>query len=60
MSVTPVPGPPPLPEVDHPVVAEALRRVADLDERPLGEHHDRLSQAHEVLHTVLHPEPGAR
>ena len=57
------PGPLPTaaapPDVDHPGVAEALRQVADLDAVPLDEHHDRLSRAHEVLHGVLHPDPGA-
>jgi len=48
------------PVVDHPVVAAALREVADLDDRPLPEHHDRLSRAHEVLHGVLHPEQDPR
>jgi hypothetical protein len=60
MTASPVPGPPSVPPVEHPVVAEALQQVADLDERPLSEHHDRLSRAHEVLHAVLHPEPDAR
>jgi hypothetical protein len=55
----PLPPAPTLPEADHPQVAEALRQVADLDDRPLAEHHDRLSRAHEVLHGVLHPDPGA-
>ena len=46
------------PEVDHPVIAEALQEVADLDDRPLAEHQSRLSRVHEVLHGVLHPDPG--
>ena len=61
MSVQPgpaVPGPPPA--VDHPAITEALQQVADLEDRPLAEHHARLSRVHEVLHEVLHPEPGPR
>lgn len=55
----PLPAAPLPPDVDHAGVAEALQQVADLDSVPLAEHHDRLSRAHEVLHGVLHPEPGA-
>jgi hypothetical protein len=50
----------PPPEVDHPAIAEALGEVADLDDRPLAEHQSRLSRVHEVLHDVLHPDPGPR
>ena len=53
-------GPTPPPDVDHPAIAEALQGVAHLDARPLAEHQSRLSRAHEVLHDVLHPEPGPR
>ncbi len=66
MSEAPRPGPRPRstdggpPAVEHPEVAAALDQVADLDDRPLAEHHDRLSRVHEVLHGVLHPEPGPR
>ncbi|MFL6026852.1 MAG: hypothetical protein ACJ72G_14035 [Friedmanniella sp.] len=48
------------PEVDHPAIAAALTEVADLDDRPLAEHQARLSRVHEVLHDVLHPDPGPR
>jgi hypothetical protein len=56
----PVAGTTPPPDVDHPAIAEALREVADLDDRPLAEHQARLSRVHEVLHDVLHPDPGPR
>ena len=42
-------------EVEHPALAAALQEVAGLDDRPLAEHHERLSRAHEALHAVLHP-----
>ena len=61
MSMDPRPSPPPVPpEVDHPDIAAALQQVADLDDRPLTEHQERLSRVHEVLHDVLHPDPGSR
>jgi hypothetical protein len=53
-------GPLSPPTVDHPEVAEALRLVADLEDRPLSEHHERLSRAHEGLHGVLHPDTPVR
>ena len=34
-------------------VDDALLGVADLGSAPLGEHHDRLAKAHEVLQAVL-------
>lgn len=43
------------PAVDHPAVAAALQEIADLDARPLAEHHERISSVHEVLHAALHP-----
>ncbi|SDS27012.1 hypothetical protein SAMN04488543_1405 [Friedmanniella luteola] len=54
------PAAPTPPAVDHPDVAAALRLVADLDDQPLDQHHERLSRVHEVLHGVLHPGPPAR
>ena len=60
MTEAPAPPAPAPPAVDHPEVAEALRRVADLDDQPLEIHHERLSRAHEVLHAVLQPGPPAR
>ena len=60
MSEPTVPATPPPPAVDNPEVAAALRLVADLDDQPLGVHHERLSRVHEVLHGVLHPDPPAR
>ena len=41
------------PSTGLPAVDDALARLADLDEQPVGEHHDRLSSAHEVLHDAL-------
>ena len=55
MTEATAPPAPVLPAVDHPVVAEALRLVADLDDQPLEIHHERLSRVHEVLHAVLQP-----
>ena len=40
---------------EHPALAAALQEVADLDDRPLAEHHERLSRAHEALQAVLDP-----
>ncbi|MDN5762033.1 MAG: hypothetical protein L0H41_06940 [Microlunatus sp.] len=37
-----------LPEAD-----DALRRVAELSQRPVGEHPDVLAAAHEALHIAL-------
>jgi hypothetical protein len=34
-------------------VDDALLGLADLDSAPLGEHHDRLARAHEVLQAAL-------
>jgi len=47
----------PPPQVDHPEIEEALRRVADLEHQPLAEHQQRLSRVHEVLHAVLQADP---
>jgi hypothetical protein len=62
MTTRPAPetGQTPPPAVDHPGIAAALQEVADLDDRPLTEHQGRLSRVHEVLHDVLHPDPGPR
>ncbi|GAA1429076.1 hypothetical protein GCM10009616_10370 [Microlunatus lacustris] len=60
MSEPTTPAAPPVPAVDHPEVAEALRLVADLDDQPLEHHQERLSRVHEVLHGVLHPGTPAR
>ena len=40
-----------------PAVDEALRRLGDLDEKPVSEHHDALAGAHEILHTELQTPP---
>lgn len=34
-------------------VDAALQQLADLPQRPLAEHHDRLARVHEVLHGAL-------
>ena len=60
MSVPPGPPVGPPPQVEHPRIAAALQELADLEDRPLAEHQGRLTRAHEVLHEVLHPAPGAR
>lgn len=38
----------------EPAVDAALSGVQDLASRPLSEHHEHLSRAHEALHGVLH------
>ena len=43
----------PPPTTGHPDVDAALVRLSDLDQTPLGDHHERLAAAHESLHTVL-------
>jgi hypothetical protein len=40
-------------------VDAALAGLAELDELPVGQHHDRLAQMHEVLHRALHPDPSS-
>jgi hypothetical protein len=39
-------------------VDEAVARLADLDRRPVSEHHEALTAAHEVLHTELQSSSG--
>ena len=49
-------NPEPLIQPPHTGIAavdDALLGVADLGSAPLGEHHDRLAKAHEVLQAVL-------
>jgi hypothetical protein len=48
------------PTTGDPEIDRALGELADLSSRPLGEHHDRLASAHEVLHRALdrNDEPG--
>lgn len=41
-------------QTGEPAVDDALSGVQDLAARPLSEHHDQLSRAHEALHEVLH------
>ncbi len=50
---TAAPAPDGPPTSDQPEVDEALRRVVDLSDVPLADHHERLERAHEVLHGVL-------
>ena len=42
------------PLTGEPAVDDALSGVQDLASRPLSEHHEHLSRAHEALHGVLH------
>lgn len=42
------------PQTGEPAVDDALSGVQDLAARPLSEHHEQLSRAHEALHDVLH------
>lgn len=37
---------------------ELLSRLDGLDQRPVGEHHDRLAEVHESLHAALHQPPS--
>ena len=46
------------PQTSDESIDEALRSVAEIEQRPLSEHHDQLVSAHEVLHQALHPEQG--
>jgi hypothetical protein len=41
-----------------PAVDDALRALDDLDGRPVSEHHDALSAAHEALHESLQSSAG--
>ncbi len=49
-SADPGTGPP---ATGLPAVDEALAGLADLDQRPVSEHHTDLAAAHEVLHAEL-------
>ena len=56
------PGTVAAPSTGDPAIDEALQGLRDLPSTPLAEHHDRLAQAHETLHTALErsgdePEP---
>ena len=42
----------------EPAVDDVTRRVAEVADRPLAEHHEHLSRAHEDLHRALHDQPG--
>jgi hypothetical protein len=48
------------PQTGDPEIDQALSELGELPSRPLGEHHDRLAAAHEVLHRALdrNDEPG--
>jgi hypothetical protein len=45
------------PQTGNPAVDHALAGLADLASAPVADHHDRLAQAHAVLHEALDP-PG--
>jgi hypothetical protein len=52
-----------VPTTGDPAIDDALQGLRDLPSIPLGEHHDRLAQAHEALHAALErsgdePEPS--
>lgn len=43
---------------DEPELGGLLSRLDDLAERPVGEHHDRLAEVHEALHSALQQPPS--
>ncbi|HEX8487597.1 MAG TPA: hypothetical protein VF642_03550 [Propionibacteriaceae bacterium] len=45
---------PPPPVTGHADIDRAMADLADLDEEPLSEHHERLARAQAVLYDVLH------
>lgn len=49
----------PAPTTGLPEVDEALSRLADLADRPVGEHPDELAAAHETLHRALDAPSGS-
>jgi len=55
---------PPDPEADElpatglPAVDQALTALADLEQRPVSDHHTELAAAHEVLHDELQTPSG--
>jgi hypothetical protein len=42
-------------QTGNPAVDDALAGLADLASAPVADHHDRLAQAHAVLHEALDP-----
>ena len=46
------------PATGLPAVDDALAGLADLDQRPVSEHHTELAAAHEVLHAELESPSG--
>jgi hypothetical protein len=48
------------PQTGYAAIDDALLGVADLMSTPLADHHDRLAQAHEVLHDALDRSDGDR
>lgn len=46
------------PATGLPAVDDALAGLADLDQRPVSEHHSELAAAHEVLHAELESPSG--
>jgi len=43
------------PQTGEPAVDDALAGLVDLASTPVADHHDRLAQAHAVLHEALDP-----
>ncbi len=46
------------PSTGLPAVDDALARLADLEQRPVSEHHAALAAAHETLHAELESPTG--
>jgi hypothetical protein len=42
-------------QTGNPAIDDALAGLADLASAPVADHHDRLAQAHAVLHEALDP-----
>jgi hypothetical protein len=60
----PVPAPPPrrtepaaVPDAPATELDDLVRGLDDLAERPVAEHHDRLTEVHDALHAALHQPP---
>jgi hypothetical protein len=53
-------GPGPPPETGHAEVDAATARLAELDDAPLAEHHQRLAEAHDILHDMLYRDQGGQ
>lgn len=44
------------PDTGHPEIDAAVGRLEGLEQLPVGQHHDELTQVHEVLDRALNPE----